>query len=77
MADVDDAAEDGAAVSVVAADDAGAAPAAPPLDSVAVAADFEASAGAAFFPESRKSVTYQPVPLRAKPAAVSCFTRRG
>ncbi len=47
-----------------------------PLASAA-AAGFAASDGADFFPESRKSVTYQPVPLRAKPAAVSCFTKRG
>jgi len=49
----------------------------PLLASAAAAAGFAASDGPAFFPESRKSVTYQPVPFRAKPAAVSCFTRRG
>lgn len=27
-----------------------------------------------FFPWSRKSVTYQPLPLSAKPAAVTCLT---
>jgi len=28
-------------------------------------------------PWSRKSVTYQPLPFNAKPAAVSCLARRG
>ena len=27
-----------------------------------------------FFPWSRKSVTYQPLPFSAKPAAVTCLT---
>jgi hypothetical protein len=30
---------------------------------------------AAFFPPSRKSVTYQPLPFRIKPVRLSSFTR--
>ncbi len=30
-----------------------------------------------FFPWSRKSVTYQPLPFSAKPAAVTCLTILG
>lgn len=46
--------------------EAGAAPgAAPP----AASADFGAD-----FPPPRKSVAYQPVPFRRKPAAVTCFS---
>ena len=65
------------AESVDAAEGAEVVPLEPPPASAAAAAGFAASDEADFFPESRKSVTYQPVPFRAKPAAVSCFTRRG
>jgi hypothetical protein len=38
--------------------------------------DLTSTAGALFLPPpSRKSVTYQPVPLSWKPAAVSCFLK--
>ncbi len=37
-------------------------------------ADLVAPSDDDFFPWSRKSVTYQPLPLSAKPAAVTCLT---
>ena len=37
----------------------------------------EAEPEAGFLAESRKSVTYQPVPFSAKPAAVTCLTSLG
>ena len=46
--------------------------AAPASDSVFVAAALSPAAGASVLPP-RKSVTYQPVPLSWKPAAVTCF----
>ncbi len=76
-ADADAAAEEVDVDSAAAAGGAEVVSLAPPLVSADAAAGFAASDEADFFPESRKSVTYQPVPLRAKPAAVSCFTRRG
>jgi len=53
---------------------------APGLASDDAAADAAAVTGAlsaGFLDCSRKSVTYQPVPFKAKPAAVSCFASLG
>ncbi len=44
-----------------------------PAELVALSEDDEDD----FFPWSRKSVTYQPLPFSAKPAAVTCLTILG
>ena len=44
-----------------------------PVELVALSEDDEDD----FFPWSRKSVTYQPLPFSAKPAAVTCLTILG
>jgi len=46
-------------------------------DAAGVTALSDLADGAGFLLWSLKSVTYHPVPLRAKPAAVSCLARRG
>ena len=74
--DAVDVAVAGAGAAGVAASEEGAAAPVVAVDAAEVASE-DAGAWLDFFDPSRKSVTYQPVPLSAKPAAVSCLTKRG